>query len=141
MSQVGNLFDRMRNAIIDASHLAGEVAELRRSVSELRSEVEVVRRDNHYLTEQVRDLRNSRDAAVAEAQSQSAARLDAERGLREEVRAHDFTKADLAQAHAKLDQTNRERDDAQLRVMEVEDELVKVKAQLAKIKEARQNYA
>ena len=136
MSQVGNLFDRMRNAIIDASHLAGEVAELRKAVSELRSEVEVVRRDNHYLTEQVNSLRTARDHAVAEASAQVTARQAAEHALAAEVAAHDVTKSLHSQAVMDLFDAKRSRDDEAYRNLELSEELEKVKGQLAKIREA-----
>ena len=136
MTATANIFAKMRDAVIDASHLATEVAELRKAVGDLRREVEVLRRDNHWLDEQLTNMRKSRDDAQDEAKSQSAARQIADESLANEVRSHDFTKATLTQSQQTLAQAQKERDDAQFRVMEVEDELAKVKAQLAKIKEA-----
>ena len=65
MTQAANIFAKMRDAVIDASHLAGEVAELRKAVGDLRREVEVLRRDNHWLDEQLTTMRKSRDDAMA----------------------------------------------------------------------------
>lgn len=133
MTSVANLFNRMRDAIIDASHLAGEVAGLRKEVGDFRHEIEELRSTNRWLNEQNMSLLKARDTAEDEARRQSEARLAAEQSLASEQREHGFTKGDLDAARASVALANKDRDDAQFRVMELDEELTKVKAALAAV--------
>ena len=133
MTQAANIFAKMRDAVIDASHLAGEVAELRKAVGDLRREVEVLRRDNHWLDEQLTKMRKDRDDAITEAKANADEKAYAELNLRNEQSANAQMHQQVASLEGELTTVKRGRDDAEFKSLELSEELEKVKAKLAKV--------
>ena len=133
MTQAANIFAKMRDAVIDASHLAGEVAELRKAVGDLRREVEVLRRDNHWLDEQLTTMRKSRDDAMAEAGDAKAKLHEVQRDRDQWSSNHARISDQLISMENELLQARKDRDDEAYRNLELSEELEKVKAKLAKV--------
>lgn len=132
MNKVRQIFDRGINAIVDASRLASQVQELSNQLDGLRADLDKVRQQNAWLDEQLLRVRQERDKANADA---TQARMDFE----DASRANGSLKASLEQAASALDSLyqqiadlTRERDDAQLRVMELEDQVSKLKGKIEK---------
>lgn len=66
MTKVTEVFAKMRDAVIDASKLAQEVAELRSAVEGMQRELASLRDSNRWLDQQVTELREQRDTALRE---------------------------------------------------------------------------
>lgn len=133
MTQAANIFAKMRDAVIDASHLAGEVAELRKAVAGFRQEMDALRRDNHYLTEVVSDLRTKRDALIEEAKTLRQERDSAEFNSSAWKSQAEIKDGRIEALTRELDASKKDRDDAEFKALELSEELEKVKAKLAKV--------
>jgi len=127
MRSVAETFERMRDAIINSSKLAEEVAELRVSVEGLRQEVEKARSTNRWLDEQVTQLRQARDLVFAE-RNKAQADLIEMTADRDRLQRHaDNQRAELERLNRELSESKRLRDDAELRVMELEEQNAQLK--------------
>ncbi len=123
----------MRNTVIDASRLAGEVSELRKAVEGLRSEVESLRQSNRWLDQSLVDAREARDAEHAKV----IALQNEKASLEHEVRITKDTAEYHKSAHQSLAEMHKvaakDRDDAMLRQMELEEENKKLQEKLTSI--------
>jgi chromosome segregation ATPase len=143
VAKLREAFDTARNALIDGSELAKQVAELRQSVSSLNSEVNELHRDLEYvrnrnkeLDEQVTQVRQARDAAIGEAQRNDQRANQAEASLSDAQRRIEELERQLSGMYDRLDSAKKDRDDAEIKAMELEDQLKTAEAKLAKIEEA-----
>jgi FtsZ-binding cell division protein ZapB len=126
--QIRSIFQQACDTVVNASHLAKEITELRETLNTLRVDVEALRRTNHYLNEEVTDLRQKRGELMQENHRLREALNTAEENSRrmDEIHNHDMetinaTVADRDATRITLSNTYKERDDAQLRVLELED--------------------
>lgn len=142
VSKLREAFDTARNAIIEGSELAKLVEELGQTVKGLQSEVSALARDVEYhrsrnreLDEQVTAVREARDRALAEASAQKD-RADRSATERENQEWRLRNQADtLAALQVQLKEANGYREDAELQVMLLSDQLKAAEAKLAKIEE------
>lgn len=140
VSKLREAFDTARNAIIEGSELAKIVTELRATVSSLSEEVSALHRDLDYvrnrnkeLDEQVTQVRSARDGAIAEAREWKEKAVKAENDLGSMTYARDRGLDDINAARETIQAISKERDDAQMEAMRLDDELNIAKAKLAKV--------
>ncbi len=136
MSKVREIFERALNAIVQASQLSKDMAQLRSEFNALHSDVENLRQRNTDLDNELASTREQRDqylrdkhAAIDEL-NQVKAQLEATHTANE---AYQSRYGELSQTHETL---KREHDNVQLHNMELEEELKQVKAAHEKIKAA-----
>lgn len=140
VSKLREAFDTARNAIIDGSELAKQVAELNTSVVALRTEVvslqrdlEYVRSRNRELDEQVTNVRQARDNALADVSSLQAKLYDVDsRRTQAESRVQDQVES-INQLRQQIESMSKERDDAMGMALEYESKLKEAQAKLAKV--------
>lgn len=114
MRGVAETFGRMRDAVIDASKLASEVAELRNSVGALRNELENLRSTNRWMDGQITELRVARDEALATCNRQAAEIVNI-RNDRDSLQVHcDNQRETLARLNEQMTRLREERDIAQM---------------------------
>ena len=119
MTRVTEVFAKMRDTVIDASKLAGEVAELRNSVGALRNELETLRERNRWADEQITTIRMQRDEAMAQ-RSEFSNDCAKARNERDELQRHcDNQRETLARLNEQVAQLRKERDDALFKVEEL----------------------
>jgi outer membrane murein-binding lipoprotein Lpp len=129
-TSVSKFFQGLADSVIQASTLAKEVEELRTVVEQLKHDVEVYRETTARLDEEVQRLRTERQALQDE-NAQLRADLDKERSDHATTaNLHSIAVGTSDNWHNQfiataqtLDTTKRERDDAQLKIMELEDAL------------------
>jgi hypothetical protein len=130
MGHVQDIFRRACDAIVGYSELGRQVQELTTKVEALTRELERLREDNKFMSEQLYETRKQRDEARVDAQETHGALVIARNDL-------SVVKADIEHKDAlitsfrqKVATTERESDDHLLRAMHAEEELAKVKAKL-----------
>ncbi len=140
VAKLREAFDVARNAIIDGSELAKQVAELNTSVVALRTEVvslqhdlEYVRNRNRELDEQVTQVRQARDEAIADASGQRQRADKAESDLSAVLRDSEALRTSLSGMYDRVDAAKRDRDDAEMRALEMEEKLKAAEAKLSKV--------
>jgi chromosome segregation ATPase len=117
MSKTAEVFAKMRDAVIDASKLAGEVASLRGEVESVRNEVNHLRDTNRWMDSQITELRIARDAAIADRSSLADA-LNSTRSELVQAQAHANNQSrELARLNEQITTLRKERDDAQYEAM------------------------
>jgi chromosome segregation ATPase len=127
MRSVIDYVQRMKDAIVEGTKLAEEFHSLQGEVAALRKDMEFFRVRNGILDEHLQHARAQRDEAQADArllQSKLA-------GVEEEL-AHERTiSSDLAAARVyaegKVNDLSRQRDDAEFRALQLEEELASLK--------------
>lgn len=122
MQMIREYFQKGLNAIVDATTLARSVADLTAKVEELGKDVQKLRDRNAWLDEQVVSLREARDAAHREL---STVKLDLAtvNGECNRLQHHnDNQRGELARLGAEVYEANKARDDAEIRVLEMEEE-------------------
>lgn len=77
MARVTEVFDKARNAIIDASRLAKEVAALRETVETVKTDLQGLRERNAFLDDMLASVRRQRDEAETELAATKAQRDEA----------------------------------------------------------------
>ena len=113
MSKIADTFGRMRDAVISASQLASEVANLRVTVDGLRREMEDYRQSNRWLDQQVTELRQARDQALRD-KSATVDILNEVTKDRDGLRVHSENQREqLARLNDEVARLRKERDDAQ----------------------------
>src|SRR5205823_4411260 len=147
LAKFSGYINHIRDTFINASELAREVQSLREQVAQVTSdfqnkvaevekEVSDLRQANAWADETLQRVRAERDAAQTHAQELQAELSQARHDLNGAQADHN----NLLQQHQTLqerhDAVRRERDDANFRIMELEEENQRVKAQLEGIKAA-----
>lgn len=137
IEQAQSVFARARDAILDLAQLRQDVAGLRDTVNSMQADLDRLRNQNNALEEALTHSRQARH----ELETRNAS---LQRDLDEEKRNHDVAvhtrneQQDRAdRAERSLAEARKERDDAQLRVMELED---KLKASDAKLNELQETF-
>lgn len=125
---VSRFFQGIADKVVLASTLPKEVAELREAVDKLKQDVDSYREHNARMDEEIRNLRNERQALQDEnAQLRSSLeRAQTDHGVAETRWGQACSERDkwhndyisLSQSHEDI---KRERDDAQMKIMELED--------------------
>lgn len=135
MTNVRQVFQHALDAIVSASTLKGEVDELRKSVQDLQQQVDHYRHTIANYDDQVTRLRDERDAANARV-------YEAEDRLSTLTKTHNATLVELETLRSRnesqgrtLHEVMKERDEAQFKVLELQDNLKSVTEKLAKIED------
>jgi chromosome segregation ATPase len=136
-STVHAFFERISNTIVDASKLAKDVALLRSEVDSLRHEVDVYRQHNARLDEEVYRLRTEREdqrRTIVELQMEldghirEVGDLKASRdAINQELTCE---KGNVAFLNGRFQDAAKDRDNAQFKVMELEDSVKRLEADL-----------
>ena len=123
MNFVRSIFERMANSVVEASRAAPELANLRSEVEAFRKDVQEMRTKNSYLDEELTKARSERDAAKRDADEieDRCVQLITEKD--QLVRSLDQKTLDIQDLSRQTSDLRRERDDAQMRNMELEDQL------------------
>jgi vacuolar-type H+-ATPase subunit I/STV1 len=130
MSHVRSVFDRAANAIVQASELAKQVASLTEQMDLLRKDIEYVRQRNIELDNLLNDVRQARDHAQSEASRLTQTNADLSRENTSLTYERDNLTDKLKTANDTISTLRRERDDAAIEAMRLQEELDKVKAKL-----------
>jgi len=138
MSQVQSILTRAANAIVGMSQMKDQVEKLQAQLNDLQMQTNRYQSHIAELDELLAHVRQQRDSAQAEASEAKAKAGAAEREAAFAARDRDDYKAQLDKAQATLHEAEQSRDTAQLRVMELEDEL---KASQSKLDAIREGYA
>ncbi len=140
VSKLREAFDTARNALIEGSELARIVSDLRTTVGNLTSEVGALQRDLEYvrnrnreLDEQVTQVRQARDEAIADASGQRQRADKAESDLSAALRDSEALRTSLSGMYDRVDAAKRDRDDAEMRALELEEKLKAAEDKLAVI--------
>ena len=132
MNKITEVFGKMRDTVIAASALAKEVEELRSAVGDLRKE----RETNHWLDQQCTELRTQRDQAVRD----KAATIDelnrVQVELKDTTHRVDNQREELVRLNDRIFSVKLERDDANFRVLELEEAKAESDKKLQAIKDA-----
>lgn len=121
MNKITEVFGKMRDTVIAASALAKEVGELRNAVGDLRKEVDHLRETNHWLDQQCTELRTQRDQAIRD-KSATIDELNRAKSELDLVQHHfNNQQMELARLNDEIAKVKRERDDANFRVLELEE--------------------
>lgn len=133
MSAARTMFERMSNALVQASDLSHLVADMDVRVREMESGLEALRRRNAELDGLLHDVRRQRDDAEANL-TKAKDELNAKSAEADSLRYQlTNTQADLQRANDTIAVVRKERDDAQLHVMELEDKVKSLQAQVEKV--------
>lgn len=132
IAKVKEYIDRGINALVNQSKVASEVAELRLTIEQLRRDTDKYRSQNDMLDEYLVKARAERNEALVRANENVQHIRDLELANSDLQGSLDTAKRVMGQDAELVDQLKRERDDAQLRVLELEEELTKVKAKVEK---------
>ena len=132
MNKITEVFGKMRDTVIAASALAKEVEELRSAVGDLRKE----RETNHWLDQQCTELRTQRDQAVRDkgATIDELNRVQVE--LKDTTHRVDNQRGELVRLNDRIASIKLERDDANFRVLELEEAKAESDKKLQAIKDA-----
>lgn len=134
MSSAQSIFQRMADAVVEASKLKPVVDELRASLETLKHEVEQVRSNNRWLDEQLSNVRSQRDQAKEEAEK-AKAELHSVQMEVQSLRDSNATQAETINTlRASLEQARRERDDYGLKHMQAEEALKEARQKLDDLK-------
>lgn len=135
INMFSQMFSKLSNIIVQASEVGRELPQLRSEIASLRTEGEDIRKRNAELDELLHTTRQQRD----EAQSKVHALTDlADQRLHEVqdiTRDRDFFKSTCAADAIEMNNLKKERDDYGFRNMELQDQLDKANATLAKFRE------
>lgn len=134
LERMSEAFNAARDAFINASRLAGDVRELKVTVETLQRDLEHTKSHNMELDNLLANTRSQRDDALAQVNDWRNRHhaLESEHGVLE------ANHQDLQKAHQELDsnfqQVKRERDEANMEVIRLEDQLAAAKKQIEEFK-------
>jgi len=126
VSYIRTVFDKAANAIVQASELAKEVNSLREQVEALRKDMEYVRQRNVELDNLLNDVRQARDHAQAEAHRLTQVNAEITTQNTSLTYERDNLSDKLKTANDTISTLRRERDDAAIEAMRLQEELDKV---------------
>ena len=135
----GEIFGNMRDTVINASRLASEVGELRKAVEDMKHEVSTLRENARWLDQSLVETREARDRAIAEGRELRLGLSEAQAVARAAQEQIVSLNDSLKRTTDSLEQAKKSWDNAELRVMELEDENKALKAKLAAISAALGN--
>jgi len=118
-----NLFAKFADTITDASHMRGEIEEVRQSLSSLRQDNEYLRAHNREMDEALAEARRQRDNAFAELEAVKRNVTGDEDVINNLRRNNDQYLRDLSQAQADIVTAKRNADDMAYANMELSDKL------------------
>lgn len=132
MGKVREIFERGINALVDVSRLAETVKALQYQVDGLQRDVQKYRNQNDMLDEYLVKARQERDTATQRAATAERERQDYANTNTDLLRARDATDVLLQESLDKAHTLEKERDDAQFKVMEYEEKVATLQAKLDK---------
>ena len=136
MANIRSVFDKALNAVVAMSQLSKDVESLRIQVTDLTTQVTRLRAWNEQLDETLHHVRTERDTAQAKVRELTESSSISDHTiatLRAELEASRSAHATTTQ---QLHDAERYRDDAELKVMELEDQLGQHKTKLSAIYDA-----
>ncbi len=134
MSKARQVFEQALNSIVSLSQLSKDVEVLRQQVNDLTNTVNRYRSQIDTLDDALYRTRQERDEAVRRANSEQEMRLAAERSQHDAEQARDHLQGVTAQLTDTVNRVSKERDDAQYKVMELEEKLAMANDRLNDIK-------
>lgn len=129
--KLADIFRKAADAVVAASSMPETIARLMSQVDSLQTELEQRNQHAQELDQTIHELREQRDAYHAE---RDQVRIDNDNYVRQIDEMHKdmtATNAELDAVKMERDHMRGERDDAQFRVLQLEEELAKHKATLA----------
>jgi chromosome segregation ATPase len=136
MRQVHSIIQRAFDGVIAMSQLSADVDMLRQTVAGLQADMDRLRSQNNALEEALDHSRRTRNE-LSDKLATVTHELEEAKGVRDYADKANITIQNLlGELRAKLETTERARDDAELEAMQAADDLVVAKAQLAKLLEA-----
>ena len=135
MANASAILTRMINAVVGMSQLQADVDMLRTTVQSLQSDAERLRNQNAGLDEALFHARQARHELEAKAKAAEESAMIASAASKTAIRSRDYAESQLADTKSALTQALDERDEAQFRVLELEDKLKAAEGKLAKVQE------
>lgn len=135
MSKVHDILRRAADAIVGMSQLKIDVDTLRQQVAQLSDDAERLRKSNAGLEESLWQARNQRQELEAKLAEATQAMATAQREAEDWQHNANNATAKAQSLGDELASTKHDRDEAQLKVMELEDSLKSATDKLAKVKE------
>jgi septal ring factor EnvC (AmiA/AmiB activator) len=129
---IPDLLARVANTIVAASDFAKEVGNMRVQLDLLNHDLNNTRQTNVTLQETISSVSAQRDEAQAKVREQTDALLRLETDKVDAFQHLERTEREADELQTKLDMTRAERDNYGIHNMELEDEVQKLKAKLAK---------
>lgn len=121
------------NAIVDASQLKQDMAELRKSFEELKHDLDYVRSRNQELDRNLSDVRRQRDEAEQKLSQAQSELTSVNRDLSVSRTDYEGIQIQLGAFKTELEHTRKERDDYGMEAMKLREELDIAKGKLAEI--------
>lgn len=139
MNNIRSIFERAANSIVNVSHLHTQVQELAAQVQALKGDVEYYRDRTNQQDAELVYIRGQRDDALREAKAlKEAHEVDQIKLGSAHDRIVDLVK-ELATVVTEKNNISRQRDDAELRVMALEDIVTESEQKLADIRDFAKN--
>lgn len=134
MGTVQRVFAYASDTIVEASRLRQDFAQLRVEVDGLRDELSRLRRQNEFMDEQLVNVRRSRDEAHGKIHELEGTLHERHVHIQELEARNKNLQFDLDTTKNELGNARKERDDAQLHVMELEEANAKLAKQVEDVK-------
>jgi len=123
MNKVRSILQRAADAIVGASQMADDIAAMKAELAQLRDDADRYRRNAEALEESLSNARVRRQELEGQLSTAIHAQAAAERERDDMTYRERNGREAAAKLETELSQVKHERDDAQLRVMELEDQL------------------
>jgi len=132
MAMIPDLLARVANTIVAASDFAKQINTIQADLHNLNIDLDTTRKTNTTLQETINSISEQRDEAVAKVREQTDALLRVE--MEKDNLSYNLNEVtrDRDETYAKLADVKAERDNYGMRNLELEDELSRTKAKLAK---------
>lgn len=121
------------NAIVDASQLKQDMAELRKSFEELKHDLDYIRSRNKELDQSLADVRRQRDEAEQKLSQTQSELTSVNRDLSVSRTDYEGIQIQLGAFKTELEHTRKERDDYGMEAMKLREDLEKAQGKLAEI--------
>lgn len=135
MSKLQDIFRRAAQAIVDVSGLTAKVSELTAKVESLTHDIDGYRDRVRWLDQELDEVRQSRNAQRDRAEKAEALAVEVEAQAQAQAVEIDTLKGRVESLTSRLHETEKARDDAELRVMELEDKLKVAEGRIARLKD------
>lgn len=135
MSFVREVFERMANNVVAATALSTQVQEMQRNVDSLASIVEKLKTDVTYYSDQASAFRRKAEELERDLIATRRDRDEISVQLDQEKRATAILRSDAEHSRSHIETITKDRDEAQIKVMELEEELKTSKARIMQVED------